>query len=66
MVEVQSDEVDIFNFFSDRCYRMFSDKGISLSSASDLNGNVFALHKVVHARVINSVLKRASQSVWSE
>jgi FkbM family methyltransferase len=57
MVEVQANELFIFNFFSDRDWRMFSDKGVSLSSPDELRGNVFVLHRVAHARVIDSVFK---------
>ena len=59
MVEVQADEDDIFNFFKDNGWLMFSDKGISLLSPAELKENVFVLHKVAHAEVINSVFKPA-------
>lgn len=62
MVEVQADEVDIFNFFNDRDWLMFSDKGIRLSSPHELKLNVFVLHRVAHAGLIDSIFKRASQS----
>lgn len=65
MVEVQADEVDIFSFFSNHGYVMFSDKGISLSSPNELKYNVFVLHRVEHAGIIESVLKHVSQTARS-
>lgn len=62
MVEVQADEVDIFNFFTNNDWLMFSDKGIRLSSPAELKDNVFVLHKVAHAKVINSALKPAPKT----
>jgi len=62
MVEVQADEVDIFNFFTDNNWLLFSDKGISLSSPAELKDNIFVLHKVAHSEVINSVVASASQT----
>ena len=62
MVEVQADEVDIFNFFTDNNWLLFSDKGIRLSSPAELKDNIFVLHKVAHFEVINSVVTSASQT----
>lgn len=61
MVEVQADEVDIFSFFNNRGWLMFSDKRVCLSYPEELKGNIFVLHKVVHAKVIDSVFNYSSQ-----
>lgn len=55
MVEIQADEVDIFNFFSDRGFLMFSENGLSLMSPPELRGNVFVLHSVAHANALESI-----------
>jgi FkbM family methyltransferase len=61
MVEVQADEIDIFGFFCDRDWQMFSDKGVRLESPHELKGNVFVLHGVAHSGIIDAVFKDASQ-----
>ena len=65
MVEVQADEDDIFNFFRDKGWLMFSDKGIGLLSPAELKENVFVLHEVAHAEVINSVFRPTFQTTKS-
>lgn len=60
MVEVQADEMDIFSFFCDRGWRMFSEKGITISSPTELKGNIFVLHRVAHASLIESLFETTS------
>ncbi len=61
MVEVQADEIDIFGFFCDRDWQMFSDKVVRLEPPHDLTGNAFVLHGVGHSGMIVSIFKHASQ-----
>lgn len=59
MVEVQASETDIFSFFNDRGWKMFTNKGELVSSPDQLRGNIFVLHRAKHSQIIDSAFRNA-------
>lgn len=56
MVEIQSNENDIYDLLSMLGYMLFNDSREVLTSPKQLNGNVFCLHKILHQRLILEIL----------
>ena len=52
MVEVQASKDELFGFFNDADYLLFSDNSEIKENPRDLNGNVFCLHRQVHSELI--------------
>jgi FkbM family methyltransferase len=48
MVEVQADETDVFDLLTGHGYELFTPQPRRLLRASELRGNVFALHRKAH------------------
>ena len=55
MVEIQSCRDELFNFFESEGYILFTDSFKIHNEASELNGNIFCLHKSSHSTLINDL-----------
>lgn len=55
MIEIQAARHELFSFLSESGYVLFSDRLIVKNSPSELNGNIFCLHRVKHSDLIREL-----------
>lgn len=55
MVEIQANEIEIFNFFTGNSYIGFDENRIIIHRHEDLKGNIFWLHKRKHNSLIGNL-----------